>query len=175
MIQTRGYNAVSFRDLAEAVEIKSASIHYYFPTKEEMAVALVQRYRQRFSGARQEIDATGAGPVERMERFNATLRKAFRQSGRMCLCGVLAAESSSVPAAVSTEVREFFRENEEWLMAVLAEGRGAGAFKFDGSAREAARSIFAALEGAMMSAWTFSNEERLSAAMRFIVRSISVS
>lgn len=33
MMQTRGYNGLSFRELAKEVGIKSASIHYHFPTK----------------------------------------------------------------------------------------------------------------------------------------------
>ncbi len=32
-VQDRGYAGLSFRELAKEVGIKSASIHYYFPTK----------------------------------------------------------------------------------------------------------------------------------------------
>ncbi|MGI9521911.1 MAG: TetR/AcrR family transcriptional regulator, partial [Hyphomicrobiaceae bacterium] len=47
-IRLRGYHAVSFRDLAEKLGIKSSSVHYYFRQKEDLGLALVQRYRDRF-------------------------------------------------------------------------------------------------------------------------------
>jgi AcrR family transcriptional regulator len=43
-IRKCGYNAVSFRDLAVDADIKSASVHYHFPRKEDLGLALVQRY-----------------------------------------------------------------------------------------------------------------------------------
>ena len=43
-----GYNAVSFRDLASDTDIKSSSVHYHFPRKEYLGVALIKRYAERF-------------------------------------------------------------------------------------------------------------------------------
>ena len=38
-----GYNAFSFRDIAEAVGIKSASVHYHYPTKADLVSAVMVR------------------------------------------------------------------------------------------------------------------------------------
>ena len=46
-VRRSGYNAVSFRDLADDVGIKSASVHYHFPQKADLGVALVERYARR--------------------------------------------------------------------------------------------------------------------------------
>ncbi|MDF2795086.1 MAG: transcriptional regulator, TetR family [Pseudomonas orientalis] len=46
MVQTRGYNGLSFRELAKEVGIKSASIHYHFPTKGDLGAALAKRYTE---------------------------------------------------------------------------------------------------------------------------------
>ncbi len=43
-VQAHGYNAVSFRELAKEVGIKSASIHHYFPTKGDLGAAVLQHY-----------------------------------------------------------------------------------------------------------------------------------
>lgn len=43
-----GHNGVSFRELAEDVSVKSASVQYHFPAKADLGVALVKRYRERF-------------------------------------------------------------------------------------------------------------------------------
>ena len=46
-IQTCGYNAFSYRDLAEATGITTASIHYHFRTKSDLGQAVVVRHRER--------------------------------------------------------------------------------------------------------------------------------
>lgn len=51
MIRLGGYNSVSFRTLAEMAGIKSASVHYHFPTKEDLGSALAERYTDKFLSA----------------------------------------------------------------------------------------------------------------------------
>jgi len=48
MVQAQGYNALSFRELAKAVGIKSSSIHYYFPTKDNLGAQLAHQYTDDF-------------------------------------------------------------------------------------------------------------------------------
>ena len=43
-VQALGYNALSFRDLAKEVGVKSSSVHYHFPTKGDLGAALARRY-----------------------------------------------------------------------------------------------------------------------------------
>jgi TetR/AcrR family transcriptional repressor of nem operon len=172
MIQGNGYNAVSFRDLSARVKVKSASIHYYFPTKEDLGEALVRRYRDFFSAGRAALDQKNLPPARKLKKYVDVLRTAFRQTGHMCLCGVLAAEMSSLPKRVAGGVRGFFAENEQWLAGVLARGRASGELRFSGSAERTAEAVFASLEGALMSAWTFADENRIAAVGALVVESL---
>jgi TetR/AcrR family transcriptional repressor of nem operon len=172
MVQEQGYNAVSFRDLSAAVKVRAASIHYYFPSKEDLATALVERYRSFFSAGRESLDQKGLAAVRKLKQYVEVVRTAFRQTGRMCLCGVLAAEMSSLPKAVAQGVQAFFLENEEWLAGVLASGRSAGELHFEGTAEHVAQTLFASLEGALMSAWTFKDEGRITRAGKLIFESV---
>jgi TetR/AcrR family transcriptional regulator, transcriptional repressor for nem operon len=45
-MQAGGYNRLSFRELAKKVGIRSASIHYHFPTKGDLGAALARRYTE---------------------------------------------------------------------------------------------------------------------------------
>ena len=44
LIQTVGYDGFSYRDIADRVGIKSASVHYYFPAKTDLAEAVAKQY-----------------------------------------------------------------------------------------------------------------------------------
>jgi TetR/AcrR family transcriptional repressor of nem operon len=47
LIRKNGYNGVSFRDLASGIGVKSSSVHYYFPTKEDLGAKVARRYTDR--------------------------------------------------------------------------------------------------------------------------------
>ena len=55
LIQTRGYSAFSYQDIADALGIRKASIHYHFPSKADLGVAVINRYIDRFDAALTEV------------------------------------------------------------------------------------------------------------------------
>src|SRR6185295_2042375 len=57
LIQTRGYSAFSYQDIADSLGIRKASIHYHFPSKTDLGIAVVDRYVARFGGALAAIAA----------------------------------------------------------------------------------------------------------------------
>ncbi|MEM6306170.1 MAG: helix-turn-helix domain-containing protein [Pseudomonadota bacterium] len=132
MIRARGYAGFSFRDVALAVGIKSASVHYHFPAKPDLASAVAARYRMRFAKALAEAEATGEARIDAWRRL---FKQAFEQDGLMCLCGILAVEGDSLPEEVACEARAFL----QFGIASLDEAHpGQGA------------RILAQLEGAML-------------------------
>lgn len=167
-IESRGYNAVSFRELATELGIKSASIHYHFPSKADLAAALVGRYRARFEAIRSGLDQLPGDELAKLQAFATGVAESFSSKGRMCLCGILAAETSTLPPEVVAEVQGFFADNERWLAALLAKGKRAGTLRFSGAAELAARSFFGGIEGAMLAAWVHSDDSRMFAAARWL-------
>src|SRR6201996_9573655 len=45
-IQLGGFGGFSFREIAADVGIKSSSVHYHFPTKEDLAAAVIRRWAE---------------------------------------------------------------------------------------------------------------------------------
>jgi TetR/AcrR family transcriptional regulator, transcriptional repressor for nem operon len=164
LVQLRGYNAFSFQDLARRVGIKTASIHYHFPTKGDLGLTLVRRHRQVFADAFASIDTSEPDHWERLRRYVGLFRATLEDGHRMCLAGMLAIEYQSLPPELVDEVRGLFENNELWLTKTLKAGRKAGLLDFDGPAAEVARTLFAALEGAMLSACAFADLNRFDAA-----------
>src|SRR4051812_21974014 len=122
LVQTRGYNGFSYADVAEALKVTKASLHYHFPSKEQLGVRLIVRYEHNFVAALEAIDAQGRDARDKLRRYAAIYEDVLRD-GRMCLCGMLAAESGTLPKAMREDMRRFFDVNEKWLATVLHQGR----------------------------------------------------
>lgn len=170
-LQTRGYNAFSFRDLAARVQIKTASVHYHFPTKVELCRALIQRHREQLASVLATIDAAGLDATARLGRYVDLFVQTLATGNQMCPCGMLAADVATLDPEVVADLRQAFDDHEAWLAGVLADGRAAGQLSFAGSARDEAEALFAALEGAMLIARAREEPARFtSAAGRLIDR-----
>lgn len=150
LLQARGYNGFSYKDIAAALNIRTASIHYHFPTKTDLGVKLASRYRERFIADLRETDQTTADAQRRLSYFGKMFRSTFEAENRLCLCGMMSAEIATLPEPVAAEVERFFREVEAWLTDTLERGRRSKRIVFDGSARRQARLVLATLEGAMI-------------------------
>jgi len=169
LVQTRGYNGFSYADVAARVGIRNATIHYHFPSKADLGRDLVARYRADFRRRLAVFDRENPEPRRRLERYLGLYEDALRGDGRMCLCGMLAADIATLPEAVGGEVRGFFADQEAWLTGVLAAGRQAGTFRFAAPADDEARHLLAGLEGAMLVARSFDDIGRFaSVAQRLI-------
>ena len=150
MVQRVGANAMSYADLSDAVGIRKASIHHHFPTKAELAVALMTRYRATFGGALMQITRDHASVGARLAAYKQLFANVLRDDHRLCMCGMFAADYETLPPEVRHEVRAFFDDNEAWLTSVLGAGK-----KGRAQPRARARVVLAAFEGAMLVARTY--------------------
>ncbi len=149
LIQRRGYHGFSFRDLAAEVGIKSASVHYHFPTKNDLCAALVRRYSASLGAALAAVDASDAGPRERLRRFAGVFLD-MSQQRNLCLCGALAADSSELDKATRREVQKALAAGENWLAKTLVDGRKAKVFRFKGAPKAPAHALLPGLQGALL-------------------------
>ena len=161
LIQTVGYDGFSYRDIADRVGIKSASVHYYFPAKTDLAEAVAKQYRIEFAETVREISANTPGALERLEELAGIFQGTLENLDRVCLCGMLASESSSVPDKVSAQTRMFFSEQQDWISQTIADGIDDGTISATTQPNEFAKTFLSALEGAMMLARSMEQPEHL--------------
>ena len=159
LVQTRGFNGFSYADIAEAMNVTKASLHYHFRGKADLGKRLIERYEQNFLAALAKIDAQTDDSGEKLRRYAAIYGSVLKDD-RMCLCGMLAAEFGTLPDAMRVEMRHFFDVNESWLAGVLREGKREKKLKFAGSAADAAQALIGSLEGAMMIARSYRDPAR---------------
>jgi len=171
LVQTRGFNGFSYADVAEALEVTKASLHYHFPSKADLGRRLMERYEAAFLEALKGIEAAGGNARAKLERY-ARIYAGVLRNNRMCLCGMLASDYGTLPKAMKEAVKHFFDENERWLVAVLEAGRAAGELQFKGPALQAARLIVGSLEGAMMLARSYGEPARFDAAAERLIAAL---
>ncbi len=165
LLQTRGFNAFSFRDLAERVGIKSSSVHYYFPTKQDLGQALLREYREAMRVALANLD-THPGVAERLQGL-VTLFADTAAQDQWCLAGMLASDYATLDEPLRREVRSFFCLVEQWL----AQQALAAAPRCDpASAQRLGRLAFALLEGALLSARVHGDPAQVTAAGALLVQ-----
>jgi len=174
LVQRRGFNAFSYADVATAVGIRKASLHYHFATKADLGQALIARYRQTFLQALEGIEGETDDARERLRRY-AQLYGAVLRKKRMCMCGMLATDAATLPKAMRDSVAAFFEENVVWLTTVLERGRTRGELAFEGPAASMAAFFVSALEGAMLVAHGSGHHESFAAAARHLLATVTPS
>lgn len=144
--QAHGYGGLNFRDLAQGVGIKSASIYYHFQSKADLGAAVAKRYWEDSAADLDAMLEAFPDPMECLRQYPNTFRKSLESDNRMCLCSYMAAEYDDLPEAVKIEVLAFADVNVAWLSKVLA---AAGAVSAEESVGRA-RAIYAAVAGAQL-------------------------
>lgn len=143
MMKRAGYCGFSFADVAREVDIRKASVHHHFPTKADLAVASVVRYRET---ALAHL-GTPKGAEHAIKALGALFLGALDSRGEACLCGSLAADWQALPEPVQGEVRDYWSGLTEWLrQALMRSGEP------NKRAQKKARLLLAWFEGAIMSA-----------------------
>src|SRR5580704_10626646 len=67
--QAHGYGGLNFRDLAQEVGIKAASIYYHFPSKTDLATAVAKRYWEDSAAYLESLLKNSPGPREALRRY----------------------------------------------------------------------------------------------------------
>src|SRR5580693_3968412 len=113
--QAHGYIGLNFRDLAEEVGIKAASIYHHFPSKAELGAAVARRYWEDTAASLEFMLTESPDPVRSLQQYPSIFRKSLENDNRMCLCSFMAAEYDDLPESVKKEVQTFADVNVAWL------------------------------------------------------------
>ena len=148
MGQAHGYAGLNFRDLAEQVGIKAASIYYYFPSKADLATAVAKRYWEDDAAYLESLLQNSAKPLDALRRYPETFRWALENDNRICLCSFMSAQFDDLPDEVKTEVQAFTDVNLAWLKKTLIAAKIASPKE----AEKRASAIYSAIVGAQLMA-----------------------
>ncbi|MCP1539624.1 TetR/AcrR family transcriptional regulator [Methylorubrum extorquens] len=141
-----GYGGINFRDLAEAVGIKAASINYYFANKALLGEAIARRYWEDIARDLESISVATQSPIDALKQYPGIFRLSLERDNRICLSTFMATEHDELPEPVLKEVQTFADVNTAWLSKQLV----AGKLVEPTDSESRARAIYAAVAGAQI-------------------------
>lgn len=146
-LQDAGFASFSFRDLANDLGIKSASVHYHFRSKEELGVALLQRYQELFTRWAESRKAVGSPKSDLLQWFE--YEQHLCRAGDICPGGAFGAEFAVLPERVREELGKLHEVQRQWMRATLETGRQLGEIRAIGKVEDQAEMVLAALQGGL--------------------------
>ena len=159
LLQYRGFNGFSYAHIASGLGVKNAAIHYHFPTKEDLSRAVIKRYRDRFQLWVNNSRVKDLSPEKKLDWFLSIYNDMRLDQGKVCLVGSMEVEYNTIPEGLQEEVAALHRELLAWLEAMLAEGRQAGVFHFQGEPANKAALLLSSLQGALQMARALGSEK----------------
>ncbi|MEB3272326.1 MAG: TetR/AcrR family transcriptional regulator [Prochlorothrix sp.] len=153
LLQSRGYSAFSYADISEQVGIRKASIHYHFPSKEDLVRRLIQYHRKGWEQTCDRICQSHDQPVPKLLAF-VNLYRLELQQHQLNLGGMLAADFQTLSPLLQTELQRFLQHREDWLSQVLAEGEAAQLWRCQPSVTVETQGLLSLLQGAQLLART---------------------
>lgn len=144
-----GYNGFSYSDISSELGITNASIHYHFPSKADLGVALIDRYDQTLRHAFEQILKKEADAGAQMKAYIGMFDAAAKK-GELRVCTMLGAEYAALPKIMQTRLLELCGANKAWLAEVIRRGAADGSFAIKNEAEELADTVMSALHGALI-------------------------
>jgi TetR/AcrR family transcriptional regulator, transcriptional repressor for nem operon len=158
LIMRRGYAGFSYADIAEAIDIRKASIHHHFPTKADLAIAVLKQYRELFDTDMVALQTSGADALTQLRAYTGYWEQCIADdSAPFCVAGMLGAELPALPDEVAEAVRAYFENLATWLEHVFASGAQGKQLQLRGTAKSEAATFVSVIYGAMLAARAYRN------------------
>ncbi len=116
LLYRKGFNLMSFSDIAEASEVPRGNLYYYFKTKDEVLAAVIGHRLQQMQALLDEWDRTIPTPLGRLKRYaRIPVNELDNVIHRGCPMGSLNTELGKAQTALQQVSRKQFDMFKAWL------------------------------------------------------------
>ncbi len=161
----KGYDGFSYADLAKDVGIRKASIHHHFPTKTDLALALVKRYQDRFAEKLETVAQAPSTGAAKLSAFLEANRAALDGGSKLCLCVAFSAGCENLAEDVRRQLNKFHGDALSWLSDVFALGKEDKSIARVGDPAKEAAACLALVDGAQLMARAARDPARFDSAV----------
>ncbi len=149
LFQTRGFNGFSYQDISKPLGIKNAAIHYHFPTKADLGVAIIDYFRDVLYKFSHQFMQEGGDAVTQLEGYLNYTRNFHSECAKVCPIVMAASDYELLPDEVRAQAKLLMEETLAWLTRVLEVGRDQGHLDFETDPESRAIVLAASVGGAL--------------------------
>jgi AcrR family transcriptional regulator len=149
LIMSRGFNRFSYKDISTEMNVKNAAIHYHFPSKNDLGVAVIRRAQARCRKWNGMTIQQTVSPVDMLDLFLEMFTGYLNSGEYVCLAGTLETDFNTFSKEMQNEIRVYAAEMLNWIRNLLERGREEGLFTFSDSSEDQAFFILSSVQGAL--------------------------
>lgn len=127
-IQKIGYHSFNYKQIATQLNIKNAAIHHYFPSKEDLGLAVIEKDKQEFLSMNKHFE--GTSPKEMAEAILNNYNQYFNDGNKLCIIGTFESSYNDMPENIKVAATQYLEVVNNWLVDVFKQGLASGEFKF---------------------------------------------
>lgn len=127
LIRSVGYNAFSYADISKQLSIKNAAVHYYFPSKSDLGIAVIKESHALFL---EKTEAWSKLNYRQQYKKYITMHDSFVKTHWTCIVGSLAPSFDTLPENMQKELQKLVNTILDWLTELLTKGKEAEVFDF---------------------------------------------
>ncbi|WP_291722529.1 TetR/AcrR family transcriptional regulator [Bernardetia sp.] len=153
LFQQFGYNGFSYKHIAQKLGIKNAAIHYHFPSKEDLGIAIIEHARGKLQRWKTKTDELPISATEKLEKYiDGMYGWQIDKGNRVCLMAASGTDFFSIPPTMQEKAQSLGYFIRNMYSEILKEGRENNEFYFEGEPKHQALNILFALQGSLLSA-----------------------
>lgn len=173
IIQQVGLNAMSYKHISDVVGIRKASIHHYFPKKEDLVNELLGRCHITYGANYKAIvDGEGSAP-EKLRKIAGVFLNGLEKK-ELCMVGTMSSDFNTLQNNSCQILENTIQSTVSTYVKAFRQGREENSLFFEGSAEDAAFAFFSFLLGAQIAARANGGPERFKSATETVIKALEV-
>jgi len=171
LFYANGYNRTGMDEILKSSGVTRGNFYYHFQSKEEVALASIDRFKNRFFDSLPGKTAKNAGsPLKLLIRFVEDMEKRIVADNcrKGCFFGNLSLEMSPYSEAVRKSLHRFFREVKSYSKELIDGAKKNGELRKEIDSELTASMILALMEGSILLGKTGRDPGEVRKAVRFI-------
>lgn len=147
-IQSHGYNNFSYLDLSRRLGIQKASIHYHFPRKVDLGLAVLEKIQDQNTQTAELLRQFDGDARDKLHHYLNLAFNSSKNGRHICPISSLTSQLTAIPQPMRDRLHEIQTNEIQIVMDILDEGLKDGTINFQGNCKQQAQLIIAAVKGA---------------------------
>jgi len=148
LMQTIGYHSFNYKQIATQLNIRNASIHHYFPSKEDLALAVINADKEDFNFLMDHVKAFS--PSKKIKALVDNYDQFYKNGKKLCVISTFGTSFNDVSDRIQNATADYGRIVNDWFENVLTEGLQSGEFTFKNDVKGVTALWMAALPGSLL-------------------------